>query len=150
RGTVLAIAPFTLFYVVPFLSGAVATPGMKISWFSLVFLPLTFGYAIVRYRLMDVDIIFKRGVAYTLATAAIVGVYFGVAAGLAEFVHKKLPDSGPLVLIAGMVVTALTFDPLKNWFQERVDRFFYRKRYDYRRTLIEFGRELSSEMDLSA
>ena len=50
---------------------------------SLVLLPLTFGYAIFRYRLMDVDLIFKRGVAYTLAAAAIAGIYFaavGVAA----------------------------------------------------------------------
>ncbi|HEV2988310.1 MAG TPA: ATP-binding protein [Candidatus Angelobacter sp.] len=150
RGTVLAIAPFTLFYVIPFLAGAVATPGMKISWFSLVFLPLTFGYAIVRYRLMDVDIIFKRGVAYTLATAAIVGAYFVVVALLAERVRTKLPNWGPTGLIAAIIVTALLFDPLKNWFQDRVDRFFYRKRYDYRRTLIEFGRELNSETDLSA
>ena len=148
RGTVLAIAPFTLFYVIPFLRGALATPAMKISAFSLVFLPLTFGYAIVRYRLMDVDIIFKRGVAYTLATGAIVGGYFVTVGTLAEAVHTKLPNVGTAGMIAAIIVTALAFDPLKNWFQERVDRFFYRKRYDYRRTLIEFGRELSSETDL--
>ncbi len=49
---------------------------MKVSVLSLVLLPLTFGYAIFRYRLMDVDLIFKRGMAYTMAAAAIVGVYF--------------------------------------------------------------------------
>jgi PAS domain S-box-containing protein len=150
RGTVLAIAPYTIFYVIPYLSGALATPAMKISAFSLVFLPLTFGYAILRYRLMDVDIIFKRGVAYTLATAAIVGVYFGMVGGLAEIVHTKLPSAGTAGLIVAIVITALAFDPLKNWIQHHVDRFFYRKRYDYRRTLIEFGRELSSETDLGA
>jgi PAS domain S-box-containing protein len=150
RGAVLAIAPYTLFYVIPYLSGALATPVMKVSAVSLVLLPLTFGYAILRYRLMDVDIIFKRGVAYTLATGAIVGVYFGIIGGLAEAVHTKLPNAGPAGLIAAIVITALAFDPLKNWIQVRVDRFFYRKRYDYRRTLIEFGRELSSETDLSA
>ena len=150
RGTVLAIAPYTIFYVVPYLQGVLASPAMKISAFSLVFLPLTFGYAILRYRLMDVDIIFKRGVAYTLATAAIVGVYFGIVGGLAEAVHTKLPNAGPAGLIAAIVITALAFDPLKNWIQHHVDRFFYRNRYDYRRTLIEFGRELSSETDLSA
>src|SRR6185312_5689314 len=149
RGTVLAIAPFTLLYVIPYLAGAMATPLMKISVLSLVFLPLTFGYAIVRYRLMDVDIIFKRGVAYTLATAAIVGAYFVVIGSLAEAVHAKLPSAGTAGLIAAIIITALAFEPLKNWIQERVDRFFYRKRYDYRRTLIEFGRELSSETDLS-
>ncbi len=150
RGTVLAIAPFTLFYVVPFMRGALATPAMQFSSFSLVFLPLTFGYAIVRYRLMDVDIIFKRGVAYTLATGFIVGGYFMIVGVLAEAVHTKLPNVGPAGMVLAIIVTALAFDPLKNWFQERVDRFFYRKRYDYRRTLIEFGRELSSETDLGA
>jgi PAS domain S-box-containing protein len=150
RGAVLAIAPYTLFYVIPYLSGELASTAMKISSFSLVFLPLMFGYAILRYRLMDVDIIFKRGVAYTLATAAIVGVYFGIVGGLAEAVHTKLPEAGPAGLIVAIVITALAFDPLKNWIQSHVDRFFYRKRYDYRRTLIEFGRELSSETDLGA
>ncbi len=46
------------------------------------------------------------------------------------------------------MVTSVLFDPIKNWTQERIDKFFYRKRYDYRKTLIEFGRELNSERDL--
>ena len=54
------------------------SPAMKVSVLSLGLLPLTFGYAIFRYRLMDVDLIFKRGMAYTLAAAAIVGAYFAV------------------------------------------------------------------------
>lgn len=148
RGTVLAIAPFTLMYVVPYISGTLPTPAMKVSVLSLVFLPLTFGYAIVRYRLMDVDIIFKRGMIYTLATASIVGMYFGVASLIAQFIQTKLPI-GNLGLIIAIVITAVLFDPIKHLIQERLDRAFYRKRYDYRRTLIEFGRELSSETDLS-
>jgi two-component system, NtrC family, sensor kinase len=150
RGTVLAIGPYTLLYVIPYLFGVLPTPTMKISVLSLVLLPVTWGYAIVRYRLMDVDIIFKRGVAYTLATAAIVVAYFVVIGGLAGSITNKFPNSGTAGLIAVIIITALVFEPLKNWIQVRVDRFFYRKRYDYRRTLIEFGRELSSEMDLSA
>src|SRR5260370_24249939 len=62
RGTVLAIVPYTLFYVVPYLLGSLPGPGMKVSVLSLGLLPLTFGYAIFRYRLLDVDLIFKRGV----------------------------------------------------------------------------------------
>jgi len=54
-------------------------------------LPLTFGYAIFRYRLMDVDLIFKRGMAYTLAAAAIVGLYFAGVASIAELVHTRVP-----------------------------------------------------------
>jgi two-component system NtrC family sensor kinase len=149
RGTILAIAPFTIFYVIPYLRGVLPSAGMKLSVLSLIFLPLTFGYAIVRYRLMDVDIIFKRGVIYTLATASIVGMYFGIAALFAQFVQTKLQSVGKWGLIGAIVITALLFEPIKHAIQDRLDKFFDRKRYDYRRTLLDFGRELSSETDLS-
>ena len=148
RGTILAITPFTLFYVLPYLFGVMPSLTMKVSVLSLGLLPLTFGYAIFRYRLMDVDLIFKRGMAYTLAAAAIVGVYFAGVASIAELVHTRVPSSGPYGLVVAIVVTALLFDPVRKWIQERLDRFFFRTGYDYRRTLIEFGRELSSETDL--
>src|SRR2546425_8293452 len=148
RGTILAITPFTLFYVIPYLSGALPTTAMKVSVLSLGVLPLTFGYAIFRYRLMDVDLIFKRGMVYTLAAAAIAGAYFAVVAGVADLVHTRLPSSGPAGMVLAIVVTALLFDPVRKWIQERIDQFFYRTRYDYRKTLIEFGRELNSETDL--
>jgi len=148
RGTILAITPFTLFYVIPYMTGTLPTNAMKVSVLSLGILPLTFGYAIFRYRLMDVDLIFKRGMVYTLAAAAIAGTYFAVVAGVAELVHTRVPSSGPLGLVLAIVVTALLFDPLRKWIQERIDQFFYRTRYDYRKTLIEFGRELSAETDL--
>src|ERR1700733_1715087 len=154
RGTILAVSPYTLLYVLPYvfphLAGWLPLAAMKISVLSLGLLPLTFGYAIFRYRLMDVDLIFKRGVVYTLAAAAVVGMYFALVAGVAELVHMRQPGSGPLGLILAVVVTALLFDPVRKWIQDRVDQFFYRTRYDYRRTLIEFGRELSSETDLNA
>ena len=148
RGTILAITPFTLFYVVPYLFGALPSAVMKLSVLSLIFLPLTFGYAIFRYRLMDVDMIFKRGMAYTLAAAAIAGVYFAAVAFAAEIIHTRLPSTGSAGLFTAIIVTALLFEPIKNWIQEHLDRFFYRKRWDYRRTLVEFGRELSAETDL--
>ncbi len=148
RGTILAITPFTLFYVIPYMTGTLPTVAMRISVLSLGILPLTFGYAIFRYRLMDVDLIFKRGMVYTLAAAAIAGTYFAIVAGIAELVHARVPSSGPIGLVLAIVVTALLFDPLRKWIQERIDQVFYRTRYDYRRTLIEFGRELSAETDL--
>ena len=49
-----------------------------------------------------------------------------------------------------MLIAAFLFQPIRNWIQERLDRYFYRDRYDYRRTLVEFARELSSETDLEA
>ena len=145
----LTVIPLTVLYVIPYLSG-VPVPSLlsKLASISLVFLPLTFSWAIVRYRLMDVDLIFKRGVTYTLATATLVGLYFGAVAVSAEVVHTRLRGAGAWGLIAAIIITAQLFEPLKRAIQDRVDRVFDRKRYDYRQTLITFGRGLSSQTDL--
>ena len=117
---------------------------------SLVFLPLTFSWAIVRYRLMDTDLIFKRGVAYTLATGLIVGGYFGIIALISVLVHNAMPVARECGLVAAILVTAAVFDPLKRRIQSWVDKAFDRHRYDYREALVEFGRSLNSETDLRA
>lgn len=149
RGTLLSILPFTCLYVIPYLSEVAVRPVITdFATLMLVFIPLTFSWAIVRYRMMDTDLIFKRGVTYTLATAALVGVYFAVVAISAEVVHTRLPSLRVWGLLAAIIATALIFDPIKTMIQGRVDRIFDRKRYDYRETLIEFSRSLSSETDL--
>ena len=114
------------------------------------FLPLTFSWAIVRYRMMDVDLIFKRGVTYTLATAALVGVYFALLAVAAALAQARLRSFGIWGLLAAIIVAALLFEPLKRVIQMRVDRLFDRQSYDYRATLIAFGRGLSSFTNLDA
>ncbi|WP_263409298.1 ATP-binding protein [Terriglobus tenax] len=150
RGALIAVVPFTLLYTIPYMADWDIWPIVaKLSGLSLVFLPLTFSWAIVRYRLMDVDLIFKRGVTYTLATAGLVGLYFAVIAVSAELVHTRLPNLRAWGLVAAIVVTSLIFDPLKNVIQERVDKLFDRRRFDYRSTLIDFGRSLSSQTDIN-
>jgi len=96
RGTLLAVTPFTLLYAIPYLltQASAQTLLSQIGVLCLVFLPLTFSYAIVRYRLMDVDLIFKRGVTYTLATGTLLAIYFGAVAFAGEVVHKNLPAAG--------------------------------------------------------
>jgi two-component system NtrC family sensor kinase len=151
RGTVLTVVPFTALYVIPYLFNAnLPSVLTRLALLSLILLPLTFSWAIVRYRLMDVDLIFKRGVAYTLATAALVGLYFGVIALAAEFVHTRLHYVGEWGLVAAVIVTGLLFDPLKRMIQSWVDRAFDQKSIDYRETLVEFGGELNAQTDLRA
>ena len=151
RGTLLAVLPFTFCYVIPYLADwQVSSLLMKLAGLSLVFLPLTFSWAIVRYRLMDVDLIFKRGVTYTLATAALVGVYFGAVALAAETVHTRLPGLRTYGLLVAIIIAGITFEPLKRAIQARVDRIFEQKRFDYRETLVDFGRGLNSQTDIRA
>ncbi|MEJ2007331.1 MAG: PAS domain S-box protein, partial [Acidobacteriota bacterium] len=148
RGSAVSVVPFVALYAVPYFLGMGFIPAewMKLSVLSLVLLPLTFGYAIVRYRLMDVDIIFRRGIAYTLATAAIIGFYFGLVFLFADFFRNNelITTRGGWLL--AIVITALLFQPMVTRIQVRLERFFNRERYDYRRTLQDFARDLGSQV----
>jgi two-component system, NtrC family, sensor kinase len=146
-GTLAGIVPFLCFYLIPYLFNTVVPEWTKFSVFSLALIPLCFGYAIVRYRLMDVDIIFKRGLAYTFATGAVVAIYFSVVALIGEMTHSTL-TVGRLGAGIAIVTAAVLMQPLLNWTQARLDHFFYRDRLDYRRTLIEFGRTLANEVHI--
>jgi len=146
-GTLAGSLPFAVFYILPYVFDAKTTqPWMQFSALSLVLIPLCFGYAIIRYRLMDVDIIFKRGLAYTAATAAVAAIYFALVALIAEIFHAQA--SGPVAGMIAIVIAAFLFQPFREGIQARLDRFFYRDRLNYRRTLIEFGRTLTNEVRL--
>src|SRR5579863_148869 len=152
RGAAFAVLPFTLLYAVPYLFDWPMWPPLtRLAGLSLVFIPLFFSWAIVRYRLMDTDLIFKRGVAYTLATGLLLGAYFGIVALISVGVHNAMPEAvREWGLVVAILVTAAVFDPLKRRIQGWVDRVFDRHRYDYRKALIDFGRGLSSETNLDA
>lgn len=143
-GTLAGSVPVTLLYILPRALDAAPRAWMQLSVLSLVLIPLCFGYAIIRYRLMDVDIIFKRGLAYTAATAGVAAVYFVLVALMAEIFHAQ--TTGPIGGVIAIVIAAFLFQPFREWIQARLDRFFYRDRLDYRRTLIEFGRTLTNEV----
>lgn len=144
NGAVLGVLPFTLLYVTPYLLGVVPGALMRMSVLTLILVPLTWAYAILRYRLMDVDIIFQQGYVYTLATLSVLGIFYSLIFSLGRL--EELPSSAVVTLI---FVATFVFQPIRNWIQVMLDRhFFYRDQYDYRRTLIEFARELSSETDI--
>jgi len=83
-----------------------------------------------------------------LATLCVLAAFYGIIFSLASLVQKNFQDLGNTGLITVMLAAAFLFQPLRNWIQERLDRYFYRDQYDYRRTLVEFARELSAETDL--
>ncbi len=148
NGTFCAIVPYTALYVLPYAFGAVPSGNLRLAVLSVVLLPLSMAYAIVRYRLMDVDILFRRGYAYTLATLCVLAGFYLIVSTLGTLAHvyfKNLGNGGSLIV---MLIGAFLFQPIRTWIQEKLDRYFYRDRYDYRSTLVEFAQELSSEADL--
>jgi hypothetical protein len=146
-GAVLGAAPFALAYAIPYgLLGMIPTTYMDATVLFFVLIPVTWAYAIVRYRLMDVDIIFQQGYVYTLATISVLAVFYGLIFWVGGLEDIGATAAGVLILIAAFV-----FQPIRKWIQELLDRYvFYKDKYDYRLTLIEFARELSSETDLDA
>jgi hypothetical protein len=148
NGMLFGFAPFAILYAIPYVADIPLSPYMNYAVVTLPLIPLTIAYAIVRYRLMDVDVIFRRGYAYTLATLCVLAAFYAIVFSLGSLVQKNFKDLGSAGLISVMLIAAFLFQPLRNWIQEKLDQYFYRDRYNYRRTLIEFARELNSETDL--
>ncbi len=144
NGAVFAILPFAVFYSIPYVLGSFPGESAKMAVLALLLMPLTWAYAIVRYRLMDVDVIFQQGYVYTLATLCVLGAFYLFIFSIGSFENLSPTAVAILILIA-----AFAFQPIRNWLQEQLDRHvFYRDQYNYRLTLVEFARELSAETDL--
>ena len=147
-GTAFGGVPFVFGYALPYAMGFTPWPGADLTAVLLAVVPLAFASAIVRYRLMDVEVIIKRALVYAAAVAAIAAIYAVVLrlAGAAFLGGSSKRDS-IIALLATLVVVLLS-RPVKNGIQTALDRVYYRDRYDYRRALVGFARDLNSDLDL--
>jgi PAS domain S-box-containing protein len=148
RGTALAVLPYFLFQSVPRVLGYVPGAQADLALLPLAFIPVSFAWAMHRYRLMDVDILFKRGLAYTLTGVVVVGLYVSLVVVLGELFGESLPQFGSAGRILATIVAALLFAPTREYVQIWLDKFFYKERYDLRVTVGDFGRNLGAETDL--
>jgi PAS domain S-box-containing protein len=147
-GTAFGAIPFALGYAVPFAMGVDPSIPMELSALPLGFVPLAFASAIVRYRLMDVEIILKRLFVYTSAVAASVALFVLILrASGGSFVQTETDQRWVIAFLATIVVI-LVARPVKDGLQRAIDRAFYRDRYDYRRALVGFARDLNADLDL--
>jgi hypothetical protein len=142
------------FFVLPlFSSGTLLN---EISWgvgvFGFMFFPVATGIAILRYRLYDIDIIINRTLVYGSLTLMLALVYFGGVTMTHALVQtltgqEKQPQ---LLVVASTLLIAAIFTPLRQRIQGFIDRRFYRRKYDARKTLEAFSAKLRDETDLDA
>jgi PAS domain S-box-containing protein len=148
-GTALGAVPFALGYALPYALGAEPSLPMQLSAIPLSLIPLAYASAIVRYRLMDIEVIVKRALVYAAALSAIVVIY----AVLLEAVQRVFVRGGGanewVIAFFATLVAVLLAPPVKTFVQNTLDRAFYRDRYDYRRALVGFARDLNSDLDLN-
>ena len=149
-GTIAAVVPILTFQIAKrFFYLPEDSFSIAITTLPLALIPLSFGHSVVRYRLMDVDIVVRRALVYALTTLAIAMMIGTVALGLVFLaVGSNLSTTEitlrALIAIIAMAGIVLLSEPLKKFLQERADRFFYGERYDLRHGLLDFGRTISA------
>jgi hypothetical protein len=122
------------------------------------FFPLAVGIAVLRYRLFDLDVIINRTLVYGALTALLAVGYFatimalqGIGNLVVQFPFRAfLGQESALATIAATLAMAALFNPLRRRIQSFIDRRFYRRKYDARKTLEEFSSKLREETDLEA
>jgi hypothetical protein len=152
-GAVATISGVTLAYVIP---NTIDTP----PWFEWVgyalvivttpAIPISIGIAILRYRLYDIDILINRTLVYGSLTATLVALYFGGIVVLQRTFVALTGQQSTLAVVASTLLIAASFSPLRRRIQSFIDRRFYRRKYDARKTLEAFSGKLRNETDLEA
>ena len=148
-GTALGAGSFAIGYALPYAMGITPSLPMQLSAIPLSLIPLAYASAIVRYRLMDIEVIVKRALVYAAALSAIVVIYAVLLEAVQRlFVRGGTPNEWIIAFFATLVAVLLA-PPVKTFVQNTLDRAFYRDRYDYRRALVGFARDLNSDLDLN-
>jgi hypothetical protein len=146
-GLGLGFGPFTAFYILPWVLGAAFPSWTDLTLLPLLAVPAAFTAAMARYRLHDLDLILRRGLSIAVLGVTTVAAYAVTLAIVRRLViDLDLPEA--VLGFFAALVTAVLYPKLRAWVREGVDRAFYRARYSYRATLLEWSRELNAETDL--
>ncbi|MCX6121114.1 MAG: SpoIIE family protein phosphatase [Ignavibacteriales bacterium] len=146
-GLILFTYAFAVQTLIPF--AAFLNPTILLPMMLLVVVPMFFGYAIFRHRLMDVDVVIRRSLIYGTVTAALAAIYLVSVYGIGTLVNYFFGvQDNQLLVVVSLVVVAFVFDPVKQRFQNGIDRVFFHERYDYQQALLEFTQELPRLMEM--
>jgi hypothetical protein len=147
-----------IFFVGNVLKNTVFSPLGGVSWGLLVgYLlvavgglggPIAIGIAILRYRLYEIDTLINRTLVYGSLTVTLVALYFGVIVMLQRVFVIVTGEQSTLAVVASTLLIAALFNPLRRRIQFFIDKRFYRRKYDARKTLEAFSAKLRDETDL--
>ncbi len=143
-GLVVGLSPFLLLSVVPEALG-VATPWLsKVGILPLVLIPLAFSYAILKWRLWDVEIFVREALA-TTAAVLLCGATFVVLNALLDRTLEGMAEAGKNVVAFGSgLVLASLLVPMKKRITDVLEKIQYHETYRARRALLDFARDFST------
>jgi hypothetical protein len=117
---------------------------------AIVGFPISIGIAMVRYRLYEIDHIINRTLVYGSLSATLAALYFGTIVVLQRLFVLLTGEQSTFAVVASTLLIAALFNPLRQRIQGFIDRRFYRRKYDARKTLEAFSTQLRDETDLEA
>jgi hypothetical protein len=124
--------------------------GYVVMQIALIGMPISLGIAILRYRLYEIDLLINRTLVYGSLTATLVALYFSGIGVLQRVFVLLTGQQSTLAVVASTLLIAALFTPLRRAIQSFIDRRFYRRKYDARKTLEAFSSKLRDETDLEA
>jgi hypothetical protein len=151
-GIVAAAVGYCMFLVLNLLQGGILASllGYTAALLLLFLLMISIVVAVLRYRLYDIDLLINRTLVYGLLTVMLVALYFGGIVVLQRLFVALTGQQSTLAIVASTLLIAALFNPLRHRIQSFIDRRFYRRKYDARKTLESFSAKLRSETDLIA
>ncbi len=145
-GLMIGFLPFLIFYAAPYCLNRNPSQFAELTVLLQALVPLTFAYSVSRYKLMDFEVLLKKAATLIFSYFFLACLYLILSSQTQVFSENKLN-----VLILGvlaMVLGATLFTPLKKLISSLFDRFFYKRSYKYRKTLLIISKELSRERNL--
>jgi len=117
--------------------------------FLLLLIPISFGFAMLRYRLWEIDVLINRTLVYGALTVTLTAVYVGLVIGLQALLRGIISQDSGVAIVISTLVAFFIAQPLRKRIQAIIDRRFYRSKYDAAKTLEAFSATLRHEVDLS-
>jgi hypothetical protein len=121
-----------------------------IGYLAMLLIPISIGVAILRHHLFDIDLIINRTLVYVTLTVVLAALFEGTIVVLQYLLRLLIHQESQIAVVASTLAIAAMFEPLRRRIQGVVDRSFYRKKYDARKTLEAFSARLRKETDLDA
>ncbi len=140
-GTLGFLYYFFVFYQIIVFYGINFNPLYRIPAMLVLAIPLTFAYSIFKYKILDTEIIVKKIVVFGILTIFITIVYLAILY-IIDTILTQYTGNKMVLTVASVVIIIFTFDYVKKWANSFVDKRFYRKRYNYRNSLLKFTEEL--------
>lgn len=147
-GVMFGLGPTIFLTVLPKAISGQEVVSFPITYSFLVAIPLTLGYAIIRYRLFTLNFVLRRSIAYLTASVLVVALYFASIALLQVLLVGE--NASQFVVVISTLVTAILFNPIRERMQGLLERYFFRERFVFEQAMLDFGANLGAIYDLDA